>query len=76
VMRRRREFFRRPTEEMVAFWWVPEGETPSVADAEERLRLLRGVGPSRAAFTFRRSFPPPGEAPVAVDDERELCPAG
>jgi len=46
-----------------------------VGDAEARLTLLRAVGPSPDAFTFKRSFPPPGGETVPVDDDRELCPA-
>jgi hypothetical protein len=62
----------------LVLWWVPPGYLPDVAEAEERLELLRRIGPSTEAFTFRRWFPPPdgeGEA-TAVEDERELCPAG
>jgi hypothetical protein len=39
------------------------------------LTLLRAIGPSPDAFTFKRSFAPPEEEPLAVDDDRELCPA-
>jgi hypothetical protein len=75
VLRRRREFFSRAAEDTVALWWIPAGTIPTVRQAEERLTLLRAIGPSPDAFTFRRSFPPPDEEPIAVDDERELCPA-
>jgi hypothetical protein len=75
VLQRRREFFERSTEESLALWWVPAGSLPSVADAEERLTLLRAIGPSPDAFTFKRHFPPPGEVQEAVADDRELCPA-
>jgi hypothetical protein len=75
VLRRRREFFERSAEPTAALWWVPAGEVPSVADAESRLTLLRAVGPSPDAFTFRRHFPPPGETGGPVEDERELCQA-
>ena len=77
VMRRRREWFERMGEMHLVLWWVPAGHRPTVAEAEERLTLLRALGPSPDAFTFRRHFPPPSSADaVAVDDERELCPAG
>ncbi|HEY4348470.1 MAG TPA: DUF3291 domain-containing protein [Gaiellaceae bacterium] len=75
ILRRRREFFVRSDEASVALWWTPAGSLPTVAEAEERLTLLRAVGPSPDAFTFKRFFPPPDEAPVSVDDDRELCPA-
>ena len=46
ILRRRREFFQRMTAATLALWWVPAGHLPSVAEAEERLLLLRRVGPS------------------------------
>ncbi len=75
VMRRRREWFDK-IETHFALWWVPAGHIPTLAEAEERVTLLRAVGPSPDAFTFRRHFPPPGVAdPAGVDDDRWLCPA-
>jgi heme-degrading monooxygenase HmoA len=78
VMRRRREWFEEHVEAFQVLWWVPAGHIPAVAEAEERLLLLRARGPSPEAFTFRRHFPPPGTAGAgdAVDDDRWLCPAG
>jgi Domain of unknown function (DUF3291) len=77
VMRRRREWFERLGELHLVLWWLPAGALPTVADAEERLTLLRAIGPSPEAFTFRRHFPPPSDPgrqqPLA--DDRELCPA-
>ena len=75
VLRRRREWFER-MESFQVLWWIPAGRRPTIAEAEERLALLRARGPSPDAFTFRRHFPPPDEVAVEpVDDERELCPA-
>jgi hypothetical protein len=76
VMRRRREWFQRMAEAFVVLWWVPAGHVPTVEEAEERLDLLRALGPSPEAFTFRRHFAPPGTAAEPVADDRELCPAG
>jgi hypothetical protein len=77
-MRRRREWFER-LPFYVVLWWVPSGHLPSVAEAEQRLELLRVAGPSADAFTFREHFPPPdaeaGADAGAVRDERDLCPA-
>jgi hypothetical protein len=75
ILRRRREFFVRPDDATTALWWIPAGSIPTVGEAEERLTLLRAAGPSPDAFTFRQFFPPPDEAPVAMIDVRELCPA-
>jgi hypothetical protein len=76
VMRRRREWFERMAEAFLVLWWVPAGHIPTVAEAEERLDLLRALGPSQGAFSFRRHFAPPDVAAEPVADDRELCPAG
>lgn len=52
VMRRRRDWFRRHEEPHLVLWWVPAGRIPPVAEALERLALLREQGPSPRAFTF------------------------
>ena len=56
MLARRREFFERVQEAMVALWWVPAGHRPTVAEAEERLLHLRANGPTPYAFTLRTSF--------------------
>jgi Domain of unknown function (DUF3291) len=56
VLKRRREWFGR-MDVFMALWWVPVGHIPTVAEAEERITLLRAIGPSPDAFTFRRPFP-------------------
>jgi hypothetical protein len=57
VMRRRREWFER-IRAYLALWWVPEGHTPSIAEAQERLAHIEAHGPSPYAFTFKRRFDP------------------
>jgi hypothetical protein len=57
-MRRRREWFVPPTEEHLVLWWIPAGTLPTTGEAGERLALLRRIGPSPEAFTFR-SVPVP-----------------
>ena len=71
VMRRRREWFHK-LDSYMALWWVPEGHVPTVAEAEERLHMLETLGPTPAAFTFRRHFTPDA---AGMDDDRWLCPA-
>jgi Domain of unknown function (DUF3291) len=61
VMRRRREWFSRMAEAFMCLWWIPVGQIPTVADAEDRLTRLREEGPTPYAFTFKRRFEPPGE---------------
>ena len=74
IMRRRKEWFERMSEASMVLWWVPRGHRPSVAQAIERLQLLREHGPTPDAFTFRKAVPPPDahEPPIAFGDE---CPA-
>jgi hypothetical protein len=77
VMRRRREWFDQLGDLYLVLWWLPAGRVPTLADAEERLELLRALGPSPEAFTFRTHFPPPSDPgpDQPRDDDRELCPA-
>jgi hypothetical protein len=76
LMRRRKEWFERMDEAFLVLWWVPAGHRPTVAEAMERLGLLREKGPTPEAFTFRYPFPAPGVArdPAEAPFEDE-CPA-
>ena len=78
IMRRRREWFETHVEASQVLWWVPAGHVPSIAEAEEKLGLLRAAGPTPEAFTFRTHFGPPSSPDPAqpVGDDRWLCPAG
>ena len=62
VLSRRREWFRRMSEAHQALWWVPAGHRPGVAEAMERVRMIREHGPGPLAFTFRDAFPAPAPA--------------
>ncbi|MFC7484675.1 DUF3291 domain-containing protein [Luedemannella flava] len=76
VLGRRREWFSRLADASTALWWVPAGHEPTVAEAEERLRLLRANGPTPEAFTMRTTFPPPvGSHRLADVLDVEPCPA-
>jgi len=76
IMRRRKEWFYRMSEAYLVLWWVRAGHRPTVAEALERLELLRRQGPTREAFTFRAAFPPPdsrqAQTPASIRGE---CPA-
>ena len=75
VLRRRREWFER-MDVSQCLWWVPAGHVPTIPEAEERLALLRALGPTPDSFTFQRHFPAPDAGSTdAVDDARDLCPA-
>lgn len=60
VVARRRQWFEPMREAWLACWWVPSGQRPTTADAEERIRHLRAHGPTPYAFTLRHHFDPPG----------------
>jgi len=59
LLRRRREWFESMNTAFLVLWWVPAGHRPSIAEAIEKLEVLRANGPTAAAFTFRRPFAPP-----------------
>jgi hypothetical protein len=59
VLSRRREWFQRLAEAHQALWWVPAGHRPSIAEAMERVALVRQHGPGPMAFTFRDTYPAP-----------------
>ncbi len=64
-MRNRSAWFERSAGPTMVMWWIPKGTTPSVADGTERLAHLAEHGATAAAFTFKKSFPPPD----SVDDQ-------
>ncbi len=68
IMKRRREFFVPMREAFQVLWWVPDGTTPTVTEAQARLTQLREHGPTPHAFTFRTPFPAPDGAAVEPDD--------
>ena len=73
-LRDRKQWFEPIESPILALWWIPAGEIPTVADALERLRLLAERGPSPAAFTFRKPFPrPDGQAGDVVGLDPGLC---
>ncbi|MCX4883579.1 DUF3291 domain-containing protein [Streptomyces sp. NBC_00847] len=66
MLARRRDWFERVQEAMVALWWVPSGHRPTVAEAESRVLHLRANGPTPYAFTLRTAFPAQGAEPVPL----------
>jgi len=60
----------------MVLWWVPEGHTPSLEEAEFKLKDLRTYGPTVQAFTFKKPYPTPGSEPVASPLNLDgACPA-
>lgn len=76
IMARRREWFEQPTEAYQVLWWVPAGHTPTPREALERLELLRCLGPSPEAFSFKQRYPAPGEGGDPADMQPEPYCAG
>lgn len=73
-LRDRREWFEPGDGPMLALWWVPKGQIPTIEEAKGKLEELRLHGPTPAAFTFRKAFPPPGSAAVHVPEvDAEFC---
>jgi len=64
VMRRRREWFEPMKSAYLVLWWVPAGHIPTVAEAKERLELLRMQGDTAAAFSIKHPFAAPEPATV------------
>ena len=75
VMRRRKEWFQRMAQGHTVLWWIPEGATPTLQEARDRLERLRKSGPTAAAFTFKKPFPAPGAGAPATREFEDLCPA-
>lgn len=43
----------------MALWWIPQGHSPSLEEAKEKLELIRLKGPTAQAFTFKERFAAP-----------------
>ncbi|MFG3289641.1 DUF3291 domain-containing protein [Streptomyces sp. NPDC048179] len=67
VLSRRREWFRRKTELHQALWWIPAGHLPSMAEALERIAMVREHGSGPMAFTFRDLHPAPAAATATAE---------
>jgi hypothetical protein len=66
TLRGRKQWFEPVDGPILVLWWVPAGQIPTVAEAQERLAHLREHGPTPHAFTFRTPFraPDPDGSPV------------
>lgn len=58
-LRRRREWFEPIQSAHLVLWWIPQGHTPTLDEAKERLHHLDTHGDSEFAFTFRKVFSAP-----------------
>ena len=53
LLKQRHEWFEKLTDVYAALWWVPEGHTPIVDEAKQRLERLKRNGPTQFAFTLK-----------------------
>ncbi|HET8772575.1 MAG TPA: DUF3291 domain-containing protein [Thermoanaerobaculia bacterium] len=67
LLRDRKSWFEKFEGAFLALWWVPEGHTPSVDEAKQRLAHLEAHGPSQFAFTFKTVVPPDESFLAALD---------
>ena len=59
IMRRKKEWFHLMEAMHMVLWYVPAGHIPTLAEAKERLELLRSNGPTADAFHFGKVFEMP-----------------
>ena len=63
TLRARKQWFEQIEGPVLVLWWIPAGQIPTVAEAQERLQHLGKHGPTPHAFTFRTPFPAPDGRP-------------
>jgi len=56
AVRKRAEWFVKPTRSPFVLWWIEAGHRPSIEEAKAKFDLLWNSGPSPAAFTFGKRF--------------------
>jgi hypothetical protein len=61
TLRAREQWFEPIAGPILVLWWIPAGQLPSVAEAQDRLERLKQHGPTPHAFTFRTPFPAPDQ---------------
>ncbi|MEO7599499.1 MAG: DUF3291 domain-containing protein [Opitutus sp.] len=63
VLARPRAWFEMYHGAFLALWWIPLGHRPTVAEAQQRLKLFKDQVPPPKAFAFRQAF----RAPTALE---------
>lgn len=61
ILRQRGDWFIPQDYPIVALWWQPAGQIPSIVESKRRLDCLAKLGPTADAFTFRSAFDAPAE---------------
>jgi hypothetical protein len=67
TLRDRQQWFEPIDGPILVLWWIPAGQIPSVADAQERLQHLKEHGPTPHVFTFRTPYPSPDQESGQAD---------
>jgi hypothetical protein len=62
ALRQRKAWFRTPAWPTYVAWWVTDDETPTWAEAVQRLEYLHDHGPTPYAFNFTQPFDSEGHA--------------
>lgn len=57
-LRRRTEWFDRPTQATTVCWWIPAGSIPPVEEGYSRLLQMRENGPSVEGWSLTRPWDP------------------
>lgn len=64
VLKNKKNWFEKPDSPILALWWVPAGQAPTVESAKLALETLKEKGSSPDAFTFAKPFPAPEKSIV------------
>ena len=76
IMSRRKEWFHTLRETYTVLWWIRETRFPQFEEARDKLDLVRRIGPSPDAFTFKNPYPAPDMPNDNTNGEfDDLCPA-
>lgn len=73
ILKQKKNWFEKPTEAILALWWLPVGQIPTPESARAMLEKLRRDGPSQAVFTFAKPYvmPETREASEAMETLQE-----
>jgi len=58
AVRKRAEWFAKPTRSPLVLWWIEAGHQPGIEEAKAKFDQLWSSEPSPEAFTFRNRFAP------------------
>ena len=59
ILKRKKEWFEKPSSAHLAMWWIPEGQYHSLEQAKSKLDSIDQYGATEQAFNFAKQFPRP-----------------